>query len=292
MNILVAGATGSLGSDIAKRLKDRGHHVRGLVRPGSLKRDVVASLVTEVALGDLRDKQSLDRAVAGIDAVVSTVTSIQSDKEFRDVDRDGNLALVAAAKAAGVKTFVFVSVSPSLPATVPLTVAKRAVEAAVRNSGMAWAVLQPSMFMDFWLGPFFGWDAKKGTARIVGRGDNLVGYIAQADVTAFAIACVERPPNRMLPLGGPRSMSPNEALRIFERVANKPFKVTRVPVAVFKIMRAVVGPFSEFFATVAGLTLAGLEGDAIDEMDLRAKEFGVRLTSVEDFVRQQMSGIR
>jgi len=173
---------------------------------------------------------------------------------------------------------------------VPLTGAKRAVEAAVRDSGMAWAVLQPSMFMDFWLGPFFGWDPKKGTARIVGRGDNLVGYIAQADVTAFAVACVARPPNRTLPLGGPRSMSPNDALRIFERVANKPFKVTRVPVAVFKIMRSVAGPFSEFFATVAGLTLAGLEGDAIDQMDLLAKEFDVTLTSVEDFVSQQMSG--
>jgi hypothetical protein len=63
-----------------------------------------------------------------------------------------------------------------------------------------------------------------------------------------------------------------------------------LPVAVFKIMRAVLGPFSEFFATVAGLTLAGLAGDAIDEMDLRAKEFDVTLTSVEDFVSQQMSG--
>ena len=290
MKILVAGATGSLGRDIAKQLKERGHHVRGLVRLGSRKREAVASSVTEVVLGDLRDRPSLERAVAGVDAVVSTVTSIQSDKKFQAVDRDGNLALVAAAKAAGVKTFVFVSVSPNLPETVPLTGAKRAVEAAVRDSGMAWAVLQPSMFMDFWLGPFFGWDVKKGTARMVGGGDNLVGYIAQADVTAFAIACLVRPPNRMLPLGGPSSMSPNEALRIFERVAGKPFKVTRVPVAIFKIMRAVAGPFSDFFATVAGLTLAGLEGDAIDGMSARAREFNVTMTSVEDFARQQMSG--
>jgi uncharacterized protein YbjT (DUF2867 family) len=289
MQILVVGATGDLGSEIVKRLTDKGHTVRALVRASSAKRDALAKRGVEIALGDLRDRASIASAVAGVDAVVNTASSIKSDRKFAEVDRDGGLALVAEAKAAGVKAFVYVSISPAGKSDMPLVAAKRLVEAAVRESGMAWAVLQASMFMDIWLGSFFGWDAKKATAQVFGPGDAPIGYIAAADVAAFAVACLERPPNRALPLGGPRSLSQNEAVRVFERLTGKTFKVKRVPAFVFKAMRTLVGPFSDFFATLAGLTLLVINGDPIEGTATLAKEFGVELTSVESFVNAQMN---
>jgi hypothetical protein len=61
-------------------------------------------------------------------------------------------------------------------------------------------------------------------------------------------------------------------------------KVTRVPAIVFKLMRLIAGPFSEMQATVSTLALATIAGDPIADMGELSVEFGVRLTSVEEYV--------
>src|SRR5258708_24092431 len=58
---LVTGATGFIGWHVARKLLARGHTVRALVRPGSKVRELEVEEVT----GDLRERQSLERAVAG-----------------------------------------------------------------------------------------------------------------------------------------------------------------------------------------------------------------------------------
>src|ERR1700694_3525677 len=59
--ILVTGATGFIGWHVAKKLLERGHSVRALARPGSQ----VKELAVDTVNGDLRDPDSLERAVAG-----------------------------------------------------------------------------------------------------------------------------------------------------------------------------------------------------------------------------------
>src|SRR5689334_18049858 len=91
MMILVAGATGLLGSEICRRLRKRGERVRGLVRETSSP-EKVASLETngvEIARGDLKDRGSLDAACAGAEVVISTVsviTSAQAGDSFEATD--------------------------------------------------------------------------------------------------------------------------------------------------------------------------------------------------------------
>src|SRR5260370_18633728 len=58
---LVTGATGFIGWHVARTLIARGHTVRALVRPASKVRE----LEVEEVVGDLRDRESLERAVAG-----------------------------------------------------------------------------------------------------------------------------------------------------------------------------------------------------------------------------------
>ena len=69
MRILVTGATGKVGSRLAKRLAQRGEHVRALVRDSTRAADLRAADI-ELAQGDLLDETSLAAAVRGIDAVV------------------------------------------------------------------------------------------------------------------------------------------------------------------------------------------------------------------------------
>src|SRR5687767_6496314 len=72
--VLVAGATGSLGGRIAKGLLERGKPVRVLARPTS---DAAAlrKAGAEVAIGDLKDLPSLERACHGVDVVITTASA-------------------------------------------------------------------------------------------------------------------------------------------------------------------------------------------------------------------------
>ena len=109
MNLIV-GATGILGSEICRLLAEKGEPVRALVRATS-NPDKVAqlkALKADVVVGDLKDRRSLDAACRGVGAVISTASSTLSRQQgdsIESVDQEGQLNLVDAAEAAGVKHF-------------------------------------------------------------------------------------------------------------------------------------------------------------------------------------------
>ena len=80
--ILVVGSTGFLGSEICRRLSDRGQSVRALVRATSDAQRVerLRALGVETVVGDLKDRASLDAACAGVSAVISTAPRIASQR--------------------------------------------------------------------------------------------------------------------------------------------------------------------------------------------------------------------
>ena len=119
-----------------------------------------------------KEPASLARACAGVQSVISTASSTltrQAGDSIETVDRRGQLALVDAARAAGVEHFVFVSFRDNPAIRYPLTEAKREVEEALKTSGMAYTILQASYFMEVWLTPALGFDAANGKVRILRR---------------------------------------------------------------------------------------------------------------------------
>src|SRR6478735_5892272 len=99
MKVLVVSATGILGKEVCRRLLEKGHQVRGLVRTGSAKEGDVRGLGVEIAHGDLLDRGSLDAACKGVDAVVCSATAILSKGKgntIAAVDDQGVVALVEA----------------------------------------------------------------------------------------------------------------------------------------------------------------------------------------------------
>jgi uncharacterized protein YbjT (DUF2867 family) len=237
-SILVVGATGLLGSETCRILCGSGHDVRGLVRPGSPRIELLRGLGVDLVAGDLRDVRSIEAALRGITTVLSTATGAARrlpGDSLRLVDRDGQRALVDAARRGGVRRFVFTSVSPNLPRATPLVRYKRETEAAVRGSGMAWVIVQPSAFLETWLGPGAGFDVASGRALLVGSGEAPVSYVSVRDV-ARVIAGVVEPESGVsrahVPVGGPDAVTPLEAVRIFEGEAGRRFSVLRVPVPI------------------------------------------------------------
>jgi len=263
--ILVAGATGFLGTEICRLLRGQDADVRALVRRTSAaeKVDQLRSLGVELVTGDLKDSRSLDAACQGIDTVISTASSTlsrQPDDSIQRVDREGQIALVDAAVANGVERYVFVSIAGNLDLECALQSAKRTVERAVQESGMTYTILRPSFFIEVWLSPALGFDVEQGTARIFGTGDQRMRWISLADVARFAVACIDHHAahNAVFEVGG-EAVSPNELVREVERRTGRAMSVERIPADALQAQRArATDPMEHTFAT---LMLGYAQGD-------------------------------
>ena len=286
--ILVVGATGQLGFEICRRLRQAGSPVAGLVRSGSPRLVDLKGLGVELRVGDLKDSGSLVNACAGVEVVVSTVTATTSRRRgdsLETVDRDGQLSLVAAARAAGVRRFVYVSLSPHMRPTYFVSI-KRQVEAAVRLSGMEWVILQPSAFMEVWLSARLGWDFPGGRVRILGKGNQKVSVISMDDVAAFAILAVldSSTTNRNLVLGGPDALSPLETVELFHRITGRTLRVRHFPLGMLRAMARLLRPIFSVQTELMQLgVVAAEDGDAVD-MAAILREFPMQMTSIRDYL--------
>jgi uncharacterized protein YbjT (DUF2867 family) len=290
--ILVVGATGLLGRRICRSLVRRDKKVRALVREGSSGAAALRELGIETIVGDLKDRSSLDRACRGVTEVVTTANAIVSrlpGDSLTAVDRDGQIALVRSAHAAGVDRFMYVSISPVLPADNLFIRCKREVEIAVRTSGMGWTILQPAAFMDVHLGAPLGWDYVKGRARILGSPDVVKSYVSADDVAEFAARAIDLPSadGRDLHLTGPEPLTAAEALAIAERVTGLKFKVQRIPTPALRVLSALLRPFAPVPSSLMAMAAAN-PPDIVDMTPLTA-EFGVKLTPFSEFVHAQIA---
>ena len=112
MTVLVTGASGFVGSAVARCLIDAGFDVRALMRPDSDRRNI-EGLAVEVAAGDLTDTASLERAVAGCRALFHVAADyrlwVRDPAPMFRANVDGTRHLMRAALAVGVERIVYTS---------------------------------------------------------------------------------------------------------------------------------------------------------------------------------------
>ena len=236
--ILVCGATGVVGSRIARRLAERGVACRALVRPGT-DASALAALGVDIVRGDLREPATLPPAVGGVRTVVTSANAISRLLEKRsagsiaDVDDRGNAQLIEAAECAGVERFVFVSqagLGPEMAALAPLAAAKLATEERLRSSALHEVLVRPTKFQEVWLGPQTGIVAEKRRAVIYGRGQVRESYVAVDDVAELCVrlALADDPP-RLVEFGGPEQLTRSEVVDAFERAYGVRIRRVHIP---------------------------------------------------------------
>jgi dihydroflavonol-4-reductase len=112
MTTLVTGATGFVGSAVARALSARGHALRLLARAGSDRRNL-AGLDAEIVTGDLTDPASLTRAAAGCRYVFHVAADyrlwVPRPPDMLRANVDGSVAMVRAAAEAGAERIVYCS---------------------------------------------------------------------------------------------------------------------------------------------------------------------------------------
>jgi uncharacterized protein YbjT (DUF2867 family) len=291
--ILVAGATGLLGSEIVNRLTARGEKVRAMVRATSAPEKVerLQKAGAEIVRADLKEPRSLAAACAGVDAVISTVTTIltsQPGDSFEATDGEGNKSLIDAAQAAGVAKFIFVSFDTSKAVDHPLSNAKQSVEEHLKKSGLEYTILHPSLFFEIWLGPMLFADPVAGTAKVYGKGTDRIRYIAATDVAEFAVQSLTRPAarNTTVTIGGPEQISQRDAVLIFEEAYGRKFNVIEIPEAALEEQwKSAQNPFEKTFA---GLMLAVARGFDTGPRP-PFEQFPMRMTSPREYARRVAS---
>lgn len=250
--ILIAGGTGTLGTQVVRLLTSRGLRVRVLTRDLQRARHLEDEQV-EVVQGDVRDQRAVERAVAGIETVISAVHGFagRGGDSPRTVDQQGNSILIKAARTAGVKHFILVSVQGAA-ADHPMELfrMKDAAERELRASGLTWTIIRPTAYMETW-GTLLGKPLlQHGKTRVFGRGTNPINFVSAHDVARFVELSVTDPGMRCVAVdvGGPENLSMRQVVQTFQTVTGKTGAVSAVPLPMMRLMAVLMRPVNPALA--------------------------------------------
>jgi uncharacterized protein YbjT (DUF2867 family) len=240
MKVLVTGGTGFVGPSIVRALADRGHDLKLLVRDSTRSRELPGRPV----VGELTNSASLRTAVEDVEAVVHLVAIRQGSKQqFERVMEQGTRDLVAAAKDAGVRTFILMSALGTDEETkdlVPYYHAKWEEEQAVKDSGLDHVIFRPSFIFGREGGilPTFRRLARvTPVTPIIGSGKQKIQPIWLDDVAAYFAAALDKPEarNRTFELGGPDAVTWDEFWQRLKAALGQRRPSVHVPVGLMRL---------------------------------------------------------
>ena len=289
--ILIAGATGHLGVEICRRLRERRKAVRALVRSTAdpTRAHALRDMGVELFVGDLTDTMSVAAACQDVEAVINAASLVLTPKNgnssLQAVERDGALSLVEFSRVLGVRHFVYVTLPRNLRTHCPLLRARAEVEDRVSHCGLPYTILCTNYFMESWLDPALGFNYVDGAAHIFGDGNRPIGWVSCRDVAEISVRALESAAarNRFLEVAGPENLSPREVVRTFEDVSGRRYTIEQVPEDVLDAeYKNARNPLER---SIAALKLEYAHGCAMDMTDT-LRRIPIELTSVRDYARR------
>jgi len=229
-SILIYGATGAQGGPVARQLIEAGHHVRILLRSGQQADDLVR-LGAEPATGDMSNAASLASASAGMDGVFLLVP-------FFDPRPAYGINAITAAVGAGVKRIVWNASGAIAPIDTgnPGVDMRRVVLGHLETSGLDFAALQPTVYMENLLGPWTAPEvaAKDSLAYPIPNSVRLQ-WISHEDAAAFAVAAFDQLPagGHRINICGPETLTGEDIADRFSRALGRAIRFRAMPPAEF-----------------------------------------------------------
>lgn len=255
MKVFVTGGTGFVGGEVIRHLVAAGHEVRALARASARARATQLPPGVTRAEGDILDPD-LAKHLDGVNAVVHLVGIIREAPPavtFERLHFEATANVLRAMQAAGVSRLVHMSALGAGPdSTTGYFKTKWRAETAVRESGLRWTVMKPSVIHgpgDEFLNMLADQVRRLPVVPVIGDGEYRLQPVAVADVAEGFTRALTLPAaeGRVFEVGGPRQYTYNELLdAVAARIGRKPPVKVHVPLGLMRpVIRALEG-FSFF----------------------------------------------
>lgn len=247
--VLVVGATGYLGGKVVQGLLEHNKTVRALVRP-STDASALEKLGVEIVRGDMMDKKSLNPALQGVDALITTANGYSQRKKGDTIATDdlGNRNLVDAAKATNLPLFIFTGILTADKArSVPHFYQKALTEEYIEKSNVPFISLRPGGFIDTLLG-FSLNDIRNGKFRAMADVKAMASTILSDDVARFLVESVDKPAaiGKRIDIGMDKPTNLIEITEMLSKTIHKPIQLQETPLFVRKAMFGFMSIFNSF----------------------------------------------
>lgn len=264
--VLLAGATGYLGSYIAKELQKKAFVTRVIVRNTTSLKDKDLRL-NEVAKAELTRPDTIKGCCNNIDVVISTVgiTRQKDGMTYMDVDYQANMNLLNEARKSGVEKFIYVSVlNGENIRHLKICDAKERFVEELKSSELDYCIIRPNGFFSDMADIFEM--AKKGRVYLFDKGELKTNPIHGKDLATVCVDAINNVDKKIL-VGGPETLTHQEiALSAFEVLGSKP-KITYIPEwirsSTLKLLKIFTGSKTygpiEFFMTVMAIDMVAPE---------------------------------
>lgn len=226
--VLLAGATGYLGSYIAKALVEDKFNTKLIAR--SIKKlQTLENKTVKIIEAEVTKPDTLKGICEGVTTVISTV-GITRQKEgltYMDVDYKANLNLLNEAKKAGVKKFIYVSaINGPKYRHLKIFEAKEKFVDALKNSGLDYCVIRPNGFFSD-MKDFLDM-ARKGKIYLFGNGEQKFNPIHGEDLAIICLQAIKSTRNEII-VGGPDVFTLNEIGEMALEALEKTIKIIHLP---------------------------------------------------------------
>ena len=245
-DILLAGATGYIGSAVAKALVEKGYQVLCPVR--RMPKEPLNDVIYETCdVTDAFAVKQLAQRFSGIEAIISCIASRTGGRQDAWlVDYRANMTLLETAQEWAIERYILLSAICVQKPRLEFQHAKRAFEQKLQVSGLTYSIVRPTAFFKSLAGQVEKVKAGKAFVMFDDGLQTACKPISEADLAAYICGCLNdiKRHNAILPIGGPGpAITPIEQAQLLFRLLQKPEKIRRVPSALFKVINGVLaGP--------------------------------------------------
>ena len=293
MKILLVGATGTLGRQVAKQAIEEGHEVRCIVR-NPRKASFLQEWGCELTKGDILRKNDISYALQDIEAVIDSSTSRPEDKEsIYEIDWEGKLNLFNECEAKGIKRVIFLSIILTENfRNVPLMDVKYCTEKLLEKSNFDYTIFQSAAFMQGVISQF-AIPVLDNQAVWISGAPTKIAYMNTQDMARIIVASIENTKTyrNKLPLVGPKAWDANEIIALCEKYSERKAKIFRISDMVIKATQSAVSFFQDSLNVAERLAFAEVTSSGIElnsEMSKTYEILGIKeseITSLESYIK-------
>ena len=242
MSLLIIGATGTVGRQIAKKALSEGFKVKCLVR-NLRKASFLKEWGAELVYGDLSIPQSIPNTLKGISCIIDASTT--RPYEFltaEEIDWTGKNTLLDIAKKAKIKKYIFLSIlNGHKKENIPFMELKLRFEKKLIDSGVGYTIFYlPSLFQG--VISQYAVSILDQQTIVVPNSESKMMYIDAQDIASTIVKSLSLPleTNRRIPLITKENWTPQEIIKICEKYSGQKAKTLYTPNIILQI-------FSSFF---------------------------------------------